>query len=80
MSLRVDAFQPGVTYQFRVVASNEKGTTFGPNRSFTTLTTAAPGTDPTPPAVDPIGPIMPVETAAQPALGSSVALAPGVGR
>jgi Mala s 1-like protein len=31
---------PGTTYHYRVVASNELGTTYGPDRTFTTLTAA----------------------------------------
>ena len=55
----VHGFAPATTYQFRVVATNSNGTTYGPNRSFTTLagatstellTETAPLTPPAAPA------------------------------
>jgi hypothetical protein len=82
VSEAVSGLEPGTTYNYRVVATNEKKdpdkTTYGPDRSFTTP--AAPVAGEEPPAVDPapaptpVGPVAPVETSPGPALGSSVGL------
>ena len=64
---------PSTTYHFRLVAENGKGTTRGPDRSFTTLAAPAGG----PPPTDP-GSGVPAPAPA-PKLGSSVLVAPGAG-
>jgi hypothetical protein len=73
------------TYHFRLVATNSKGTTRGPDISFTTLASGTPPppdpgpTDPTPdPAPDP-GPAPVDDRLPTPQLGSTVIVAPGQG-
>ncbi len=80
VSEAVTGLEPGTTYNYRVVATNEKKdadkTTYGPDRSFTTPAVPVPGEEP--PVADPdpapVGPVAPVETSPGPALGSSVGL------
>jgi hypothetical protein len=80
VSEAVTGLEPGTTYNYRVVATNEKKdpkkTTYGPDRSFTTPAVPVAGEEP--PVADPdpapVGPVAPVETSQGPALGSSVGL------
>jgi hypothetical protein len=74
VTIPVDGLQPSTTYHFRVVATNDSGTTRGPDKTFTTLA-APPGETPgggEPPQTTP--PVI-----ATPELGSSVLVAPASG-
>ncbi len=85
VSEAITGLEPGTTYNYRVVATNEKKeenkTTYGPDRSFTTPALPVTGEDPAPATPDPapVGPVAPVETSVGPKLGSSVVLAPSHG-
>jgi hypothetical protein len=50
-SAAIEGLAPGTTYHYRVVATNEEGTTEGPDRSFTTFPTPPGGSDPCPNAL-----------------------------
>jgi hypothetical protein len=79
VSAALTGLQASTTYHFRLVATNKKGTTRGPDQSFTTLA-AAPGG--TPPGIDPGTPADPGGGRAAPGtpeLGSSVLVAPASG-
>jgi hypothetical protein len=81
VSATITGLQPSTTYHFRLVATSNKGTTRGPDRSFTTLAAGAPGgpapePDPDTPADPGGGQVTPLPT---PELGSSVLVAPGSG-
>jgi hypothetical protein len=77
---------PDTTYHFRLVATNEKGTTRGSDTSFTTLTAPGdpgggsdPGTDPgTNPGTDPG--LRTPSGVAEAVLGTSVLIAPASGQ
>ena len=77
VSEAITGLEPGTTYNYRVVATDPKKeakhTTYGPDRSFTTLAEPVAGEQP-PSAPDPapVGPVPPVETSDGPQLGSSV--------
>jgi hypothetical protein len=75
VTIPVDGLQPSTTYHFRAVATNDKGTTRGPDKTFTTL--AAP------PGGTPDGGGEPPQTTtpgtATAELGSSVLVAPASG-
>jgi hypothetical protein len=91
VSATVTGLEPETTYHFRLVATNSKGTTRGPDIAFTTLDSGVlppPDPGPTDPAPDPdpdpdpdpgsgTGPAD--EGPATPILGSSVIVAPGRG-
>jgi hypothetical protein len=51
-SFAIDGLTPGTTYHYRVVATNEDGTTEGPDRTFTTYPTPPGGSDPCPNALE----------------------------
>ena len=79
----IDGLVPGTVYHFRVRASNQKGTTLGEDRSFTTT-----GSSATPARTDPgvsVGPDPPTSdiplstAAAKPVRGGSVVVAPLAG-
>jgi hypothetical protein len=74
VSAPVSGLQPSTTYHFRAVATNDKGTTRGPDKTFTTLA-APPGGE------TPGGGSEPSQTTtpATPELGSSVLVAPASG-
>jgi len=71
----VGGLQPSTTYHFRVVATNDGGTTRGPDKTFTTL--AAPPGGETPGGGEP--PQTTTPGTATPELGSSVLVAPASG-
>jgi len=50
-SAPIEGLTPGTTYHYRVVATNDEGTTEGPDRTFTTYPTPPGGTDPCPNAL-----------------------------
>jgi hypothetical protein len=55
----ISALRPGTTYHFRLVATNDVGTTYGADRTFTTTGTAAPddpGSTPGGPGTTPADP------------------------
>ena len=59
VSSTVTGLTSASTYHYRVVATNKKGTTYGPDQSFTTTGTTptpAPPSDGTPPSDTPTGP------------------------
>ena len=78
----VAGLQPGTTYHYRVVATNEDGdgTAYGPDTAFTTTTdSASPVISPFPPApATPVGPVDPVGPPA-PVLGKSLGVTPRAG-
>jgi hypothetical protein len=74
VSASVTGLQPSSTYHYRLVATSSKGTTRGPDRTFTTLATGAPRDPGTAPPPGGGG-----EVALEPKLGSSVLVAPGRG-
>jgi hypothetical protein len=78
VSASLTALQPSTIYHFRLVATNSKGTTRGPDRSFTTLAGGAPGGG-TDPGTDPAPSPDPGDTVLQPELGHSVLVAPARG-
>jgi virginiamycin B lyase len=47
VSARLGGLQPGTLYHYRVVAANARGTTNGPDRTFTTTTSGTSGSSPT---------------------------------
>jgi hypothetical protein len=69
----VAGLQPATTYHFRAVATNDKGTTRGADRTFTTL--AAPPGDPGTPA----DPATTAPAGITPELGTTVLVAPTTG-
>jgi hypothetical protein len=73
VSAAIGGLDPATTYHFRLVATNKHGTTRGPDRTFTTLTTGTPGPGPAPPPGD-------SEPAPEPKLGTSVLVAPSRGQ
>jgi hypothetical protein len=83
VSAAVTGLEPETTYHFRLVATNSKGTTRGPDVTFTTLESGAPpppDPGPTDPAPDPDpGPAPADDEPAMPTLGSSVIVAPARG-
>jgi hypothetical protein len=74
VAAEVSGLQPETTYHFRLVATNDDGTTRGPDKSFTTL--AAPPSDPgTDPGLkNPTGSALP-----EAELGKTVLVAPASG-
>jgi hypothetical protein len=74
VSAPVSGLQPSTTYHFRAVATNDKGTTRGPDKTFTTLA-APPGGETPGGGSEP----SPTTTPATPELGSSVLVAPASG-
>ena len=50
-SAPIEGLSPNTTYHYRVVATNDEGTTPGPDRSFTTYPTPPGGSDPCPNAL-----------------------------
>lgn len=88
VSAPVTGLQSSTTYHYRIVATNSKGSTHGPDRTFTTLV-GAPGGDPgtssdpgTGSGSDPGTDTDPGtgDAAPAPELGKSVLVAPGNGR
>ena len=87
VSAAVTGLEAETTYHFRLVATNSKGTTRGPDVTFTTLESGAPpppDPGPTDPAPDPDpspgpGPAPGDDEPATPTLGSSVIVAPARG-
>ena len=80
VSEAITGLQPGTTYNYRVVATYSKNdedeTTYGPDRSFTTLAAPIAGEQPSSaPDPVPVGPVAPVETSDGPKLGESVGVA-----
>jgi len=75
VSAPIGGLQPSTTYHFRVVATNDGGTTRGPDKTFTTL--AAPPGGETPGGGEP--PQTTAPATATPDLGSSVLVAPASG-
>jgi hypothetical protein len=77
VSVTLTGLVPSTTYHFRLVASNDKGTTWGPDHTFTTLAGAGgdePGSTP-PPGSEAPGATPPPA----PDIGSSVLAAPASG-
>ena len=77
VSSTVTGLTVNTTYHFRVVATNNKGTTTGPDQAFTTVgtppdpgTTPPPPSDPTDPGATP--PIVGTAPTPEPALGRTV--------
>ena len=85
VSATVIGLEAETTYHFRLVATNSKGTTRGPDVSFTTLasgTPPPPDPGPTEPVPDPTpdpGPAPLDDRLPTPTLGSTVIVAPGEG-
>jgi hypothetical protein len=78
VSAVLSGLTPSTTYHYRLVATNDKGTTLGQSKTFTTLaasTPSDPGSSPSPGGTTEGG-----ETAPGPQLGKSVLIAPGAGR
>ena len=81
----VTGLEAETTYHFRLVATNSKGTTRGPDSSFTTLASGTPPppdpgpTDPTPDPVPDPSPAPVDDRLPTPQLGSTVIVAPGQG-
>jgi hypothetical protein len=85
VSANIVGLEAETTYHFRLVATNSKGTTRGPDVPFTTLSSGTPPppdpgpTEPTPdPTPDP-GPAPLDDRLPTPELGSTVIVAPGQG-
>ena len=80
VSVTVTGLLASTGYHYRLVATNNKGMTRGPDRSFTTLAAAPgvpdPGTDP---GTTPGGPTDSGSVTDGPELGKSVMVAPGKG-
>jgi hypothetical protein len=75
VSSRVGGLKPGTTYHFRLVASSDKGSTAGEDRTFTTA--ATPGDPaPKPGATSPEDEPAPVVGAVEPEIGTTVAVEP----
>jgi hypothetical protein len=85
VSATVVGLEAETTYHFRLVATNSKGTTRGPDISFTTLASGTPPppdpgpTNPTPDPVPDPGPAPLDDRLPTPDLGSSVIVAPARG-
>jgi hypothetical protein len=84
VSAAVAGLHPQTTYHFRLVATNSKGTTRGPDIAFTTLESGAPPVDPgpadpTPDSAPDPGQVFAYEAPPTPNLGSSVIVAPAKG-
>ena len=85
VSATLTDLQAETTYHFRLVATNSKGTTRGPDVAFTTLasgTPPPPDPGPTAPTPDPVpdpGPAPVDDRLPTPHLGSTVIVAPGKG-
>ena len=77
VSAAIGGLDPATSYHFRLVATNKHGTTRGPDRTFTTLTTGTPGPGPAPGPAPPQGDSEPTP---EPKLGTSVLVAPSRGR
>jgi hypothetical protein len=59
VSLELQSLAPGVTYHYRLVATNQDGTSYGQDQTFTTESYPNPLTVPVSPALIPVAPATP---------------------
>jgi Fibronectin type III domain len=79
VSVTVTGLEPSTTYHFRVVATSDKGTTRGPDRTFTTLAAEGENGGLTPPPGSEEPGTTPTAPPPTPDLGASVVAAPASG-